>query len=217
MQPAMIKDYFLYYLIGINVLSFLLFLVDRFRHDQTGRTIQPAWIFSVITIIGGSVGTNLYFLFFFPSNKKPKRMKYDQRVKDNQDYYRYWRVFALVMLIIHIVVCLYIYLSPGGQSFRINLVTFVSRYWILLIYLAVINVISFLVYAWDKRQAIKGRFRVRELVLFLLAFIGGALGGITAMIITKHKVRKQAFAVGLPLILLAHLVVMVYLILTTSP
>ena len=122
-----------------------------------------------------------------------------------------------MMLVIHIVLCLYIYLFPGGRTFRIHLEAFVSKYLILLIYLAVINVITFLVFVWDKRQAEKKNSRVPELVLFVLAFVGGALGGIVAMIIRRHKIRKQAFAVGLPLILIAHLVAIVYLILVTSP
>ena len=143
-------------------------------------------------------------------------MKYNSEVRENLDYYRYWRIFALVMLVIHVVLCLYIYLFPGGQTFRINLDAFISKYLVLFIYLAVINVVTFFVFIWDKRQAIKGNSRVRELILFVLAFAGGALGGIVAMIVARHKIRKQAFAIGLPLILLAHLVIIVFLILTTS-
>lgn len=94
---------------------------------------------------------------------------------------------------------------------------FISRYAVLLIYLAVINVVTFIVFVCDKRKAIKGKYRIRESVLFLLAFIGGALGGLLAMIIARHKIRKKKFTIGLPLILIVHLAAIVYLIIRNTP
>ena len=88
------------YLIGINVVSFLLFLIDRIRHDATGKTIKPLWMYAFVTAIGGSIGTNIYFLLFFRKfvrNGAPRHI-----AQPSHDYYSYWRVFSLVFLLLHV-------------------------------------------------------------------------------------------------------------------
>ena len=57
--------------------------------------------------------------------------------------------------------------------------------------------------AWAKRA---GHRRVPEARFFLLALLGGALGGILGMRAFRHKTRHWYFVWGMPLILLLHVV-----------
>ena len=44
---------------------------------------------------------------------------------------------------------------------------------IILIYLAAVNLAAFIVYGWDKRLAVRERYRISEKTLILLALFGG--------------------------------------------
>ena len=46
------------------------------------------------------------------------------------------------------------------------------------VYLLIVNVAAFAVYGADKRRARQGRWRVPEKTLFLLAIVGGCVGGL---------------------------------------
>ena len=82
---------------------------------------------------------------------------------------------------------------------------------ILIDYWIVINIVAFVVYGIDKRKAVKHRWRIPEVVLFALAFVGGALGALAGMYVFRHKTRKWYFAWGIPLILFVQVVLLVYL------
>ena len=71
------------------------------------------------------------------------------------------------------------------------------------LYLAVINISAFLLFLSDKRRAVKGKKRIREATLLLVSFFGGALGGIIAMYIFRHKTKKPLFKASMPLMLIA--------------
>ena len=70
------------------------------------------------------------------------------------------------------------------------------------VYLVVINVVTFVGFCIDKRRAIRGAYRIPERTLIALSFAGGALGGLVAMRLVRHKTRKWYFVWGLPLFLL---------------
>ncbi len=78
----------------------------------------------------------------------------------------------------------------------------------LYIYLAVINLAAFVTMAMDKRRALRHRWRIPERVLFLLAMFGGSTGALLGMWLLWHKVRKKLFAVGLPVLLLVHVMIL---------
>ena len=59
----------------------------------------------------------------------------------------------------------------------------------LLAYLAAVNAITFAVYGADKRRAKKGKRRVPEKTLFLLAAVGGSVGALAGMRAFRHKTR----------------------------
>ena len=74
-------------------------------------------------------------------------------------------------------------------------------------YLLLINIVTFLVFVSDKRRAVKRKWRIPEKTLLGLSLIGGAAGGIIAMYCFRHKIRKPAFAYGLPVMLLFQVIV----------
>lgn len=80
-----------------------------------------------------------------------------------------------------------------------------AKGWIL--YLLLINIFTFTLYAFDKEQARKHRERVSEKNLLLFTFIGGTLGALLAMRVFQHKTSKSSFQFKLILTLLAQIVV----------
>lgn len=66
--------------------------------------------------------------------------------------------------------------------------------------LGVLNLLTFLVFGWDKLAAIDGRVRVPERLLLLLAALGGSPGALLARPVFRHKTRKQPFGAWLTLI-----------------
>ena len=71
----------------------------------------------------------------------------------------------------------------------------------LLFYLIFINLFSFFLFGWDKRCAMKGRWRISEAALLLSAVLGGALGAMLGMKEFHHKTRHRKFRILVPLLL----------------
>lgn len=86
----------------------------------------------------------------------------------------------------------------------------------LYLWLIVINIITFAVFGIDKKKAIDGKFRIKELTLFVLSLLGGSLGGLIAMHTFHHKTRKWYFKFGIPLILIAWVALIAWLIYKNS-
>ncbi|CAK1850943.1 DUF1294 domain-containing protein [Vibrio crassostreae] len=63
----------------------------------------------------------------------------------------------------------------------------------LLVWYLVIGLVTFFVYAKDKRAAINGNWRVPEKTLHILSFAGGWLGALIAQDKLRHKTQKQPF------------------------
>ena len=83
---------------------------------------------------------------------------------------------------------------------------------IVLIYLAVINVVTFFMYGIDKWKAKKSKWRVRETALLGLAVLGGSIGAWLGMKVWHHKTLHKKFKYGIPVIIIIQLVLSVYLI-----
>ena len=75
----------------------------------------------------------------------------------------------------------------------------------LLYYLIAINIVTLIVYGIDKVKAMKGKWRISEATLLLLAVIGGSVGAWLGMKTWHHKTMHKKFKYGLPLILLAQI------------
>lgn len=76
----------------------------------------------------------------------------------------------------------------------------------ILIYLVIINLITFLAMYIDKKRAKWGKWRIKESTLFTLVLLGGGIGGIAGMHTFRHKTKKMRFVIGFPLILIVEVV-----------
>jgi len=86
---------------------------------------------------------------------------------------------------------------------------------ILLYYLLfTINIVVFLVYGIDKWKAKRGNRRISEATLLFLAVVGGSIGAWLGMRVWHHKTLHKKFKFGLPLILLAQIVLIGFLVLS---
>ncbi|MEZ8880557.1 MULTISPECIES: DUF1294 domain-containing protein [Vibrio] len=63
----------------------------------------------------------------------------------------------------------------------------------LLVWYLVIGIVTFFVYAKDKRAAINGNWRVPEKTLHIFSIAGGWLGALIAQDKLRHKTQKQPF------------------------
>lgn len=85
-----------------------------------------------------------------------------------------------------------------------------NAYTTFIIYLAAINVITFIVYGIDKWKAKNNRWRISESSLLTLAAIGGSVGAWMGMQTFHHKTLHNKFRYGVPAILLLQLIVAFY-------
>jgi uncharacterized membrane protein YsdA (DUF1294 family) len=81
----------------------------------------------------------------------------------------------------------------------------------LLNYLVIINIIAFIVYGIDKLKAKRGKWRITETTLLLLAIIGGSIGAWCGVKVWHHKTLHKKFRYGIPLIIALQTAMVVYL------
>ena len=82
---------------------------------------------------------------------------------------------------------------------------------LIIIYLLIINAVAFIVYGIDKWKAKHDRWRIPELVLLLLAVVGGSLGAWLGIKTWHHKTQHKKFMLGVPAIIILQLVAVVEL------
>ena len=80
----------------------------------------------------------------------------------------------------------------------------------LLAYLLIINAAAFLLMLADKHRARKKLWRIPEATLMLFAILGGSVGILAGMYTVRHKTRKPKFYIGVPVILAAQLLFVVW-------
>ena len=84
----------------------------------------------------------------------------------------------------------------------------------ILYWLVFINLVTLVVYGYDKFQATREGWRISEHALLLLALIGGSIGAFVAMQIFRHKTRKSSFQFRFwGIVALQLLIVVLYIVL----
>lgn len=75
------------------------------------------------------------------------------------------------------------------------------------------NLVTLALFIYDKLRAEQGRTRNRipEVVLLGLSLVGGAVGGLVAMRLVRHKTRKWYFSWGLPAMIVLQVALFIYL------
>jgi uncharacterized membrane protein YsdA (DUF1294 family) len=64
----------------------------------------------------------------------------------------------------------------------------------------------------DKCKAMKNAWRIPEATLLGLAAIGGSLGALIGMQLFRHKTRHPKFYLGVPLLLILHIALLLWMI-----
>ena len=82
---------------------------------------------------------------------------------------------------------------------------------ILIAALLLINLFAFALYGIDKAKAKRGAWRIPEATLLLVAFLGGSLGALLGMEVFRHKTKHAKFKVLVPLFLILHIALGVYI------
>ena len=78
-------------------------------------------------------------------------------------------------------------------------------------YLLAINIVSFFLYGIDKYKAKKGRWRISEATLLMMAVIGGSIGAWAGMRLWHNKTMHKKFKYGIPIIIILQVCLVVYL------
>lgn len=181
------------YLLIINIIALVIYGIKVlvYKH-QTRDWFEKLCMF--IVLLGGSAGILLMIILFDRKAVKENMMS---------------RVFTLCMLVIQAILLL-IVKGYHGNQIHIDFWDYLMQHKILLIYLAVVNILTIIVFGVDKMNAKSNRQRVRIVTLLGLAFIGGSVGALIGMYGFHHKTKKAYFTVGVPLILLMQVVVLFY-------
>ena len=186
---------FEYYLLIVNGIDFLLYLINMWLYSHTAEG-QVDKFLTILSLAGGSAGILLAILLF---DRKA--------VKDNMMS----RVFIACVFVIQVVILLMV---KGHHADTITFAfwKFFTDYKVLLIYFGIINFVAFVMFAIDKVNAAEHRSRIRIVTLLGVAFIGGSVGGLMAMYLLHHKTKKDYFTVGIPLIMIMQVVVAFYIL-----
>ncbi len=81
----------------------------------------------------------------------------------------------------------------------------------ILYYLLVLNFGTFLLFWADKQKAVHRKWRIKEATLLGMSLLGGAAGGLAAMYLFHHKIKKNKFRIGVPALLAVQVVIVVWL------
>ncbi len=79
-----------------------------------------------------------------------------------------------------------------------------ALYLIVILFMSLITYVS---YAMDKRKSIRGKWRIKEKTLLILSISLGALGGLFAMYLLRHKTKHLYFIIINWIALLLHIVI----------
>ena len=79
---------------------------------------------------------------------------------------------------------------------------------ILVYYLIIINIFTFLLYGMDKWKAKHHRWRISESALLLAAIAGGSVGALAGMYGFHHKTLHRKFTIGVPVFLILQIMLL---------
>ncbi len=86
-----------------------------------------------------------------------------------------------------------------------------TYYFVIIVYLLIVNITAFCLMGYDKRCARQQKRRIRERTLLLWCVVGGSIGGLLGMKGFHHKTRHKKFTIGIHAILLIHIFIIAYL------
>ena len=179
------------YLICINIMGAVLDGVTAARRRRTSHKLLSV-LLEIIAIAGGAPGMIVAFALCDRTASKTNMML---------------RVFTVCVCVIELALFMTWKLRPAGKWSFAFWDVFVRYRWTLWFALAM-SVITFVMFGIDKYRAVKGGYRIPIAVLLGMAFAGGSIGALLGMVVFRHKIRKNYFSVGVPLILVMQVVLL---------
>lgn len=79
------------------------------------------------------------------------------------------------------------------------------------LWLAAANLLGLILMGADKSRARRNQWRIPEKTFFLVAVLGGSAGCWAGMYLFHHKTRHWYFVIGMPLILIAQILICFWL------
>jgi len=73
----------------------------------------------------------------------------------------------------------------------------------------VMNVVTFALYATDKRRAQNNQWRIKEATLLICGFLMGGIGAFLGMSLLRHKTKHIQFKILVPLAVVVNIAVVV--------
>lgn len=83
--------------------------------------------------------------------------------------------------------------------------------WIFIAYLVIMNIIGLAIMGIDKSRAKRHAWRISEKELFWVSIFGGSMGTWAGMYLFRHKTKRWRFVIGMPAILVLHIIVGVFM------
>lgn len=189
------------YLVAMNVVALGVVAVDRRRRARRGPGGGVSHVaLSLLAFAGGAAGTTLGFVLLDRHSNKRNVT---------------WHAFSLIALLGWSLALATLRVTPlDPVALRASLA---RDHAVLLAYLAAASAVTFLAFVADKLVAVwNGRGhdapRLPEMALLLLALAGGSPGGLLAMLVARHKIRRPVFAAGLPMMLALQVVAVALLL-----
>ena len=189
----MTEDFVNSYILIINFIGFIAYGINTLLYRYT-RNMQIDSILTLLSLFGGSLGIILSIILFDRKAEKENMMS---------------RVFVGCIFVIQIVMY---FMIKNGMLDELNFpfIAFFEQHIILIWYIVLINIVTFIVYAIDKYNAVNRKSRIRIVTLLLLAFFGGTIGGLSSMYLFRHKTLTDYFTVGLPLMMVMQGFLLIY-------
>ncbi len=79
------------------------------------------------------------------------------------------------------------------------------------VYIAVISVIAIIITVYDKAASKSKKQRISEKALMAIGFFGGATAMYAAMQVIRHKTQHKKFMIGLPLFIVIHIAIIMFI------
>ena len=83
--------------------------------------------------------------------------------------------------------------------------------YILIGYIIIINIISFFIMLYDKKQAIYHNFRISEKTIFIVSLLLGGIGTYVGMYAFRHKTKHLKFTIGIPIVIILNIISVFYI------
>lgn len=87
----------------------------------------------------------------------------------------------------------------------------------ILLFILIMSILSFIVMGYDKSQAKKHQQRVSERTLWTLAIFGGGIGAYLGMQLFRHKTKHTNFRVGFLMLLIVYAFLIFWLVKANNP